>query len=182
MQPTLDDGFTKPLRDLTDPQEMVRVNDIKVSINDHIKKIRWGRYTLFILAGLYVLSGLISPLLNDAVEDMYIYLEAGIMATILVVSGLTTYRYIAVGLIVGLAAFVAYELINIALNPGTVFQGLLRKIAVLYFLGQAIFAYYAMRKALNRLAAYPVPAEELRLPLQLVSIPRTRQLWKRTER
>ncbi|CAH0999167.1 hypothetical protein LEM8419_00464 [Neolewinella maritima] len=177
MQTTLDEGILKPLREITDPKEVVRINDLKLNINEHTKKARYGRYVLFGLPVLYVIAGYFQQ--SDDTDD-YLLLGAAIYGGFYLVSAALTYRWLVAGLVIGLLLYVSDHAASAVMDPATLLQGIFVKIAIVGTLGTAIHAAWQLRNDLNKLAEYPVPSEQIEQARKLQAIPRTQQV-KRAE-
>ena len=167
----LDDGFVRPLREITDPKEVIQINDLKLGINKLSKKVKWGRYALYYLTGAYLLAGFVHP--APDVEPYEVWIEVGILSSLTAASAAVTFRRPGAGLIAGLLIYVLYQFLLAILSPELVFRGLVGKVAVLYVLAQAIFSWYEHRRELGRLEEYPVPREEIVTARRLEAIPPT---------
>lgn len=172
MHSPLDDGQITPLRKITDPKEVVRINDLKLEINENSKKARWGRYCLFALPVLYLIAGYIQQ--TDDPED-YTLIGTGIYGAFFLVCAGLTYRWLTVGLTIGLGLYLIDHIVAAYMSPSTIFQGVFVKIGILFTLGTAIYASIQLRRHIEALAKYPVPRREIEQARKLQPIRRTRQ-------
>ncbi|WP_116125120.1 hypothetical protein [Lewinella sp. IMCC34183] len=177
---TLDGGFVRPAREITDPKEIVRINDLKLEANEQSKKVRYGRYVLYFLMGMSLLYGLgLGYFGSGDVDSSDEALWGGIIMAVLYggFAGLT-FRWPAVGMGLGLALYLFDHTLAALEDPTTVLNGIFVKAAVLFGLGIAIVSVFRLRNLLASLAAHRIPEEELALGRRWKDIPRTPQVKK----
>lgn len=172
---TLDSDALRPLRPLTDPKEIVRINDLKILANDNIKVVKRGRYGIFGLAALYVVTGLVQHYFGSQSNSLDILLGTVIMAALYLLAAGLSYkpRWTGAGLIIALAIYLLDHLSNIFIDPAALVQGIMWKVAITTYFAYAILAWSRLKKELSTLADYPVGQEEIRQAWKLAEMKRT---------
>jgi hypothetical protein len=176
---TLDDGSIGPLRPLTDPKEIIRINDLKLDVNEAAKNLRYGRNALGVLAGLTLAVGLGQYYFGSMEQEQIDVLAGTIVMAVLYGGGfLLGLRYPLAGVTFGLTVYLVDQLSVVFIDPSLLFQGIILKIAIIAILGNAVVAGFRLRKRLTTLSQYPVPVEQIERARRLRQIPRTPQVNK----
>lgn len=173
----LDNAFTASDREITDPKEIVRINDLKLDVNESTKKIRYGRSAIYFLAAVNLLYPLVMGYVISSTGPEYGTIVAGALMCVLYLgfAGLT-YRWPLVGLVLALMLYLLDHGLAAVEDPASIPQGIFLKIVILYGLGSGIASAVRLRGQLQRLQAYGVPEKELALARELKEVPRTPQI------
>ena len=171
----LDEGILRPL---TDPKEIVRINDLKILANDNMQVVRRGRYGIFGLAALYLVTGVVRHFFLDLPENLDLLVGTMIMGALYLLAAGISYkaRWTGAGLIIALALYLLDHLSNIFLDPAALWQGILWKVAIIAYFVNTIIAWFRLKGELTKLGEYPVTADELQGAWKLKEMKRTPQV------
>ncbi len=117
----------------TPPAEESIFNEADYSMEGYDKHVRNARVTLYIVAGLSLLSILLLP----AMEDTAKYIAIGLVvfiAALYVALGLWSKKKPFTAILIGLIFFIVLQVLNAIADPSTLWQGWYIKIAVPLFL------------------------------------------------
>lgn len=119
----------------TTPQQEETIFDERdFLLEGYDKHVRQARNALFIIAGLLVLTGLLSSL--NASEEMliYVWVEILIMVAAFVALGFWSKKKPYTAILIGLILFIAYMGLYIIIDYTNIFSGILVKIFIIVYL------------------------------------------------
>lgn len=158
----LDEGLLRNPTPEWDQKTITRINDIKIDINDHLKKMKQGRIVLWALAGLSCVGIFLSSYFNLAdASPMEIALEGAVLMVLYIGAALMFKSRPVLALSIGLGIYVVYQLLTAMVLPESLIRGILIKVVILYGLGRAISSASELKGLVERLRKYGVPREEL---------------------
>ena len=115
------------------PAEESIFNEADYSMEGYDKHVRNARITLYVIAGLSLLSIVLLPPLEDLAKYIAIGLVVFI-AAVYVALGLWSKKKPFTAILIGLIVFVVLQVLNAIADPSTLLQGWYIKIAVPLFL------------------------------------------------
>ena len=169
---TLDHDLATGSQRTDDPKTIGIINDLKIQLNDNRRKVLYGRYTLFAITGISLLT---AGLLVASGET-----ESGglpgllLTGAVYLVCGLISYRYLMGALIGGLGFYLLDHLTYLWIDPMLLLQGWALKAGIITALSLAIYAGFERRKLIRELSDKPVPSRELEEARRLRELPFTR--------
>ncbi|MBC6996692.1 hypothetical protein QWY85_02155 [Neolewinella lacunae] len=175
-QDILDDGFQNAEPEF-DPKTITRINDLKIEINDHLKKMLQGRYTLIALVALSFLAIAVTLVVgNPAVTTTDIIVEGAILVVFYAgLAFLVKYNPL-LAFSLGLGLYILYQLLTGIVDPSSIVKGWLIKIVVIIALSRAIHGAVEAKKLLQKLRDMGVPRRETDIVFnELQPIPRTKR-------
>lgn len=119
--------------------ENLKAEDTKAQIK---KGINNGRYTLFVLAGIFVIIGYVEGYVMQGHDPLFGIIDWTI-AAIFVGLGFLSYKKASLAMIIGLSVYGFLVLVNAAVDPATLVQGIIWKVVTVAALVSGI------RTALN---------------------------------
>jgi len=157
----LDDDLTGEHQNW-DPRTITKINDAKIEINDHLKKIKQGRLVLFALAG-FSLLGIVSAryyITSSGVIQEDVLIEGIVLIVIYLGAALYFPRNPLVSLAVGLSVFGLVHILSAIVEPASLYQGIVIKSIFLYGLLRGVFSAQTIRRQVTALQHYGVPRRE----------------------
>ena len=170
----LDGDFLQSAGSVTDPQTIVRINDVKIHLNDNRKKVLYGRYTLFAVVVLAAFAGFSQYYYTDGGEEALI--GAMVTGAVYLVCAIASFRYPLAGLAIGLSIYALDHLSLLVLNPGAFLQGWGIKVAIITGLALSVHAAIERKKLVRQLAEFPLPSSEVEAAVKLREVRRTKQV------
>ena len=110
---------------------------------DADKKIKTARNTLYVMAGISLVFGLI---LYYSSEEISILLTNGILAIIYIVLGSWSTKNPLMALLLGLLLYLTTIIISAVIEPTTLIKGILWKIIIVAYLGKGIYSASSIKK------------------------------------
>ncbi|MEM9823870.1 MAG: hypothetical protein AAF985_22490 [Bacteroidota bacterium] len=150
------------------------INLAKIDLNEAIKQIKYGQGAFIILL-FFTTVALVSTLSNSDDEELRfgMIFQSVIMYAIYIACLLGSYYNVKVAMTTGFSAYALLLLLDVILEPSSLFSGIIIKILMLSFMGQAVRAAFKIDGLLQKLAALGVPSAELQRIKQLKDLPRT---------
>jgi hypothetical protein len=108
----------------------IRKDETKSTINK-------GRIALFVIGGLYILTGFLEAYVLPNNDILYGYIDWGIAAAFIGL-GIWSYKKPALALTIGLIFYIAIILLLAAIDASTIFEGIIWKILIITYLIYAI--------------------------------------------
>ena len=119
----------------------------QMQLDDSHSGVRKGRNSLYVVAGIFTVYGLIYYLMNEEAENATALLLTNIMlALVFLLLGFWSMKKPIAALISGLTLFVAVHLLNFIVEPITLFQGIIMKVLVIIYLVRALRAAFEAEK------------------------------------
>jgi hypothetical protein len=106
---------------------------VKVQKADTNKDINKGRYALFIIGGLYILTGFLEAYVLEGHAIIYGVID-WFVAAIFIGLGVWSYKQASLALIIGLIVYFAVILLLAFLDPSTIIKGIIWKAVIIYSL------------------------------------------------
>ncbi len=160
-----------------DPKTITRINDLKIEVNDHLKKILIGRYALIALVALSLLAIAITLVVgNPAVTTNEIVAEGAVLAILYAGCAFLVKRNPLLAFSLGLGLYLLYMIVVGLIDPASFVQGWLIKIVVIIALVRGISGTLEAKKLLQKLRDMGVPRRETEIVFnELQPIPRTKR-------
>jgi hypothetical protein len=117
----------------TEPAEESIFNEEDYSMEGYDKHVRNARVTLFVVAGLFLLSIFLLKDLEETARNIMIGLVV-ILALVYVFLGLWSTKQPFTAILIGLILFLCLQVFNAFEDPSTLLQGWYLKIAIPLFL------------------------------------------------
>lgn len=119
----------------------------QMQLDDSHTGVRKGRNSLYVVAGIFALYGLIYYAMNDQAQDAIALLVTNIvLAVVFLMLGYWSMKKPIAALISGLSLFVAIHLLNAIVDPMTLVQGILIKVLVIVYLVRALQSAFEAQK------------------------------------
>ena len=106
--------------------------------SDYNKHVNQARNTMFIIAGVQILSGLISTFRVTPDALIYVWAEVLIIAAVFVVLGLWTKKKPYSAIIGALILYALFIILNAVIDINSIYKGILFKIMIIVFLVKGI--------------------------------------------
>jgi hypothetical protein len=97
------------------------------------KPIRNARVSLFVIGGFYIIVGFLEAFILDFSDILFGIID-WILAAIFIGLGFLSYQKTSLALIIGLSIYGGIMLLLLALEPTTVFKGIIWKGLIIYYL------------------------------------------------
>jgi len=108
------------------------------------KLIRKARNTLFFIAGITFLYGVVIFFIQD---DPATLIAAALMAVIYLILGFWSQQKPLVALVLALLLYVTNIVLSLILDPETIFNGIILKVIIIVFLAKGINSALHLRKS-----------------------------------
>ena len=169
---TLDHDLATGSQRTDDPKTIAAINDLKIQLNDNRRKVLFGRYTLFAITGISLLTAGVVVVSGDPDSGNL----PGLLLTggVYLICGLLSFRYQLGALVAGLGLYLLDHLAYLWIDPILLLQGWTLKVGIITALSLAIYAGFERRKLVRALTEQPVPSRELELARGLSELPFTR--------
>jgi hypothetical protein len=119
----------------------------QMQLNDSHTGVRKGRNSLYVVAGIFAVYGLVYYFMNEQAENAAALLLTNIMLSVVfLLLGFWSMKKPIAALISGLALFVAIHLLNLIVEPATIFQGIIMKVLVIIYLVRALRSAFEAEK------------------------------------
>ena len=170
---TLDHELATGSQRTDDPRAIGIINDLKIQLNDNRRKVLFGRYTLFAITGISLLTAGLLVSSGEADSDTLpaLLLTGGLY----LICGLVSFRYLMGALIAGLGFYLLDHLTYLWIDPLLLLRGWALKVGIITALTLSIYAGFERRKLIRALAEQPVSSRELEDARRLRELPFTRQ-------
>lgn len=179
MADLLDQEFIGATHD-DDPKTILRINELKLEFNDSIKKVKQGRFVIFALVLLTLVSAILGWFSNpyDATKGE-ILIEGFIFLGLYAAFGFFLPKNPTLYLALGLSVYILYQVLVAFVDPSTIFSGLLIKIIVLVGLIRGLLGAREVLEYGGQLNKLGVTRQSITAAQQsLKPIPRTPQTHK----
>jgi hypothetical protein len=110
------------------------LNDIAVVTPKQKRGIQNAKNALYVVVALLVVRGIISTFIIPSSEIIDIWIEIVIVAGIFLVLAMLTETKPYQALLIGLILYLLYEVVNVIINPTTIFKGIIFKVAIVVYL------------------------------------------------
>ena len=169
---TLDHDLATGSQRTDDPKTIGIINDLKIQLNDNRRRVIFGRYTLFAITGISLLTAglLVASGETESGSLPGLLLTGGIY----LLCGLVSFRYPLGALVAGLGIYLLDHLAYLWIDPVLLLQGWTLKVGIITALSLAIYAGFERRKLIRELGENPVPSRELEEARRLGELPFTR--------
>jgi len=107
------------------------------------KRIKSARNTLFVIAGISFLYGVV---LFFTLGDSSVLISAGILAIIYLILGFWSQQKPLMALVLALLVYLTTITINAIVEPTSLFSGIIWKVVIIAFLGKGINSALHLRK------------------------------------
>ena len=170
---TLDQDLATGYLRTDDPKTIAAINELKILLNDNRKKVLYGRYTLFAIAVIALITAAVLHSTSDASGQALPGLL--LTAAIYLVCGVVSFRFPTAALLAGLGIYVLDHLSYLYFDPALLLQGWMLKVGIVTALGLAVHGALERRKLVGQLEHLPVSSREIHEARKLVELRRTRQ-------
>ena len=158
-----------------DKETIKNINLTKIELNEAIHHVRQGRGAFIALIVLPLLALLILLANDPDFETMLGQIIQTGFLVVVYVSCLFGIRYNAkASLIIGFTIYALLIILDGLLDPRSLFEGILIKFFILFFMARGILAAFNIDKLLQKLSTLGVPSQELALVKQLKKLERTK--------
>lgn len=102
----------------------------KVKKADTKKDVNKGRFALFIIGGLYILTGFLEAFVLEGNDILYGIID-WFVAAIFIGLGIWSYKKTSLSLILGLVFYIAVIALLFILDPSTIIKGIIWKVLII---------------------------------------------------
>ena len=170
----LDENFNQDRKaNNLDKKTIAKINNIKISVNSKLRDVRTGRKTLAILGVFFIIASVVVVTRDQEIISINNPIESLIKAVIYIALAIGVRSNPKIFLISGLSFFILVQIYNATIDLSSIFDWIIIKIPIVYFLITGITGSMKLIEQSNELLLLGVPANELELIKKLEEIPRT---------
>jgi len=122
------------------------LKDVEIMSREDRKHIGNAKTALYVVSGITVLGGILSSFRATPDFMLDIWIEVLIVAGVFLVLSMLAEKYTYQSLLIGLIIFLLYQLTYFIINPSTIFNGIIFKIAIVIYLSRGLIYALDVKK------------------------------------
>lgn len=127
------------------------LKEVDVMTREDKRHIGNAKIALYVVCGILVLGALVASFVRPADQVVDIWIEVVIVAGIFLVLSMLADKWTFQSLLIGLIVFILYQTLNAIIDPATIFNGIIFKIAIIIYLSRGLIYAYDVREAKRKL-------------------------------
>jgi hypothetical protein len=137
------------MNDQKDEESILK--EVDVMTREDRRHIGNAKVALYVVCGILVLGAIIASFVRPADQVVSIWIEVVIVAGIFLVLSMLAEKWTFQSLLIGLIVFILYHALNAIIDPTTIFNGIIFKIAIIIYLSRGLMYAYDVREAKRKL-------------------------------